>query len=243
MRSISSTFFLLVLAVITVVQAAPTWTSALSFFRRDGVQSIDFSHVHPRGPDPKKKRSSTVIEAVQIDVTETQKSERELTVQIKEIIVRSEKTSRQKDKKRKTAYKNKNKDKTTVIQVIQVIVDIRLGTDNAKTRYAQHDVTADNGKQDSKTVQVTDTSTMTISSNATAAAAGSNATVANAASVASGAGSSAATGLPAIQTMDPNAPFNFGNATVLMSAGSPPPTWTDVQPDPAANTAAATSTG
>lgn len=109
-----------------------------------------------------------------------------------------------------------------MIQVVQVIIDIREGSDNAKTRYAMHAVTADNGSDDTTTQYVTDAQTLTVSNNTCTGAATAAASDASGAVVVAD-GTATGTAIQAAATDDVGAPFLQSNQTMIAPADSGAP--------------------
>lgn len=141
-----------------------------------------------------------------------------------------------KDNVRKNHYSSKNQNVDTIIVVITNIVDVR--NSNAKnTRYMQHQLRA-NGKSNKdrnniQVVAVTEIVAITIDSNSNSRGGGKGK-----AGKAQGTGTialaTAVSAAAAIQTIDANAPFQASNATVMLPAGSSPPSFNTTETDPAA---------
>ncbi|KAI9810731.1 MAG: hypothetical protein M1827_006069 [Pycnora praestabilis] len=237
--SITSTT-LVALVVGLTVRAAPTPAESLNILPKRFLSPDMPLRFNVRNMASKKDTSNSsgnnvdIFKITEIDIEESQRrSEIELIIIVEDMMPKNHKIEKKKDDARKNAFKEKNRTKSTVIQIIQVIIDIRQGSNNMKTRYAKHHITADNRQNATATdtVQVTDAQTMTIA-NGTDVAAASNAVI-------SGAGTGTGTSLAALQTLDPNAPFNLSNNTVLEQPEVPAPVWPDVEADPAASMATA----
>jgi hypothetical protein len=108
--------------------------------------------------------------------------------------------------------------------VVTEIIDIR-NSNNRNTRYMTHQVHANNRAQQDVVIMVTEVVAITIDSksnnNRDSHTQNCNANFATAVSAA-----------PAIQTVDPNAPFQSSNATVLLPSGVPAPSMQNIDLDP-----------
>lgn len=255
MHFLSLPSLLVGLAVSSVVQAVPsTYGQRTDLMPRGLPDSAYRLRYMPRAMagfgKKASKRNNKDEDITVIDVTEKidiDKEEIDLEVKVTQILIKNKGNNKKKDDKRSSDAKKKNKKKDTVIQVVQVVVDIRE-KDNHKTRYAIHAVTADNAAAETTTMMVTDAQTMTIS-NQTLCDNSDGTAVDLATGTAAGTGNvvladatATATAALAAATDDATAPFLQSNQTVLCAPDTPapaPPAGAMVMADPAMSLAMA----